>query len=126
MMSRSLDLLLLAFLGLFAFITPAAAGPDFWTMWQHRNTCMQKDAQVLAAIMKFCSRNFYTGTPYAVDGASQGKVRINVSAYCKLGTFVPKEWCESQMLETCATGGKKGRNFRKYDNGCQGFWIGGS
>ncbi|KAG9523346.1 hypothetical protein KCV07_g2455, partial [Aureobasidium melanogenum] len=123
MLSRSLSILLLGLIALLSLATPAAAGPDFWAMWNNRNRCLQKDARVLAAISQFCSVNFYTGHSYAAQGITFDGVQLGVGASCAYGTFVPKVWCEYQMLEVCSMGNGRGRGNRGYDNGCQHFWI---
>ncbi|KAI4760230.1 hypothetical protein E4T52_12612 [Aureobasidium sp. EXF-3400] len=102
MLSRSLSILFLGFIALLSLITPALAGPDFWTMYQNELQCARKDVRVLGTINQFCNTNVYTGGQYAANGvASWG----------------------SQMYEVCAWGGNKGRGQRKYDGGCQHFWI---
>ncbi|CAD0109996.1 unnamed protein product [Aureobasidium uvarum] len=123
MLSRSLSILVLGFIALLSLATPAFAGPDFWQVWNNRNICVKKDPRVVGAIMNFCSHNFWTGNAYAADGQSQSGVKVGVGASCRYGTFVPKEWCESQMYEVCVGGGPRGRGQRKYDSGCQHFWI---
>lgn len=123
MLNHSLSILVLGLVALLSLATPAAAGPDFWAMWNNRNRCTQKDARVIAAINRFCSVNFYTGHSYAAQGVDVAGVQVGVGATCKWGTFVPQVWCESQMLEVCATGNNRGRGSRQYDGGCQHFWI---
>ncbi|KAH0373102.1 hypothetical protein KCU65_g577, partial [Aureobasidium melanogenum] len=123
MLSRSLSILLLGLIALLSLTTPAAAGPDFWAMWNNRNRCLQKDPRVVAAIGVFCNRNFYSGHAYAAQGISFEGVALGVGTSCAYGTFIPQVWCEAQMLETCAMGNNKGRGNRGYDNGCQHFWI---
>ncbi|KAI4720686.1 hypothetical protein E4T48_03103 [Aureobasidium sp. EXF-10727] len=123
MLSRSLSILLLGLIALLSLATPALAGPDFWQVWNNRNQCAKKDVRVVGAIMKFCAHNFWTGNAYAADGQSLAGAKVGVGANCRYGTFVPKEWCESQMLEVCAYGNARGRGQRKYDGGCQHFWI---
>jgi len=123
MLSRSLSILFLGFIALLSLITPALAGPDFWTMYQNELQCARKDVRMLGTINQFCNTNVYTGGQYAANGVASWGVRVGIGASCKWGTYVPQVWCQSQMYEVCAWGGNKGRGERKYDGGCQHFWI---
>jgi hypothetical protein len=116
-------LVLLGLIALLSLITPTLAGPDWWTMYQNELTCARKDVRALGAINAFCNTNVYTGGAYAAEGYALGGARVGISASCKWGTYVPQVWCQSQMYEVCAYGNGKGRGERKYDGGCQHFWI---
>ncbi|KAI5259456.1 hypothetical protein E4T42_00274 [Aureobasidium subglaciale] len=124
MQSRTFSLLFLGLIALFALVLPAAADPDWGVMWNNRRACGGKDGgRVLGAISKFCYRNMFAGEIYASDGQATNGVRVGIGASCGWDRFIPQVWCEYQMLEVCAQGGKKGRGKKRYDGGCQHFWI---